>query len=68
MNYKKIYVIYDTQEDCFVTFNHKAAWTKVGNAKNSFNVHMFDWSKRSHKRFDEQTRYIILPVTVDEVR
>ncbi len=61
MNYKKIYVIYDTEEDCFVSYNNKAAWTKVGNAKLAFTKHYY-------KSYSEQKRYIILPITVDEVR
>lgn len=61
MNYKKIYVIYDTQDECFVSFNHKAAWTAAGRAKSAFTAHM-------RPAYAEQERYIVLPVTVDEVR
>ena len=65
MNYKKIYVIYDTQEDCFVSYNNKAAWTKESNAKLAFTNHQGGWKGKS---YSEQKRYIVLPVTVDEVR
>lgn len=61
MNYKKIYVIYDTKEDTFVSINYKAAWTKAGNAKNAF-------TKAYRYAYSKQERYIVLPVTIDEVR
>ncbi len=60
MNYKKIYVIYDTQDECFVSFNYKAAWTAEGRAKSAFTAHM-------RSSYAEQERYIVLPVNVEEV-
>jgi len=61
MNYKKIYVIYDTLDDSFVSINNKAAWTKAGNAKSAFTTGY-------RYAYNSQERYIVLPVTVDEVR
>ena len=51
-NYKIIYAIVDTETNEFVTINNKAAWTKVGNAKNA-------WNRQHSILFGEQTRYII---------
>ena len=51
-NYKIIYAIVDTETNEFVTINNKAAWTKVGNAKNA-------WNRKHRILFGEQTRYII---------
>lgn len=56
MNYKVIYAIYDTEEKCFVSYNHKAAWTSVGNAKNAYTQHQ---PYRNAHTFAEQTRYVI---------
>lgn len=61
MNYEKIYVIYDTQEDSFVSYNNKAAWTGESRAKSAFTTH-------NRVGYSEQDRYIVLPITVNKVR
>jgi hypothetical protein len=63
-NYKIIYVIVDTETNEFVTINHKAAWTKVGNAKNAWNTQQ-GW--RSNKTlFGEQSRYVVKPIELTQ--
>jgi hypothetical protein len=59
-NYKIIYVIVDTETNEFVTINHKAAWTKVGNAKNAWNTQRFYHGTL----FGEQTRYVVRPMEI----
>ena len=58
-NYKIIYVIVDTETNEFVTINNKAAWTRVGNAKNAWNANL---SCLFEGRFNEQTRYVVRPM------
>lgn len=59
-NYKIIYTIVDTETNEFVSINNKAAWTKVGNAKNAWNM-AFRWLPE-RSSFGEQTRYVIKPM------
>jgi hypothetical protein len=61
MNYKKIYIIYDTLDDSFVSINHKEAWTAAGRAKAAFTT-------AYRYAYNSQERYIVLPITTDEVR
>ena len=56
VTYKKIYVIIDTETGEFVAVNHRAAWTKPGNAKNAWNKAV---SYSLKCLFDEQSRYIL---------
>lgn len=65
-----VYVIYDTEEKKFVTYNSKGAWVKSGNAKNAFNCHDLPrWQRNNNNitKFDEQTRYKIVKLDVSLV-
>lgn len=63
-NYKMIYTIVDTETNEFVSINNKAAWTKVGNAKNAWNMAVRWTSNGSY--FSEQTRYVIKAIECKE--
>jgi hypothetical protein len=61
-----IYGILDTETNEFVSYNSKCAWSKVGNAKNAFNLHTgatHSWYNPPRPKFDEQTRYVIVDLT-----
>lgn len=55
-----LWVIYDTQEECFIKFGTKAAWVSSVAAKNAWNCHNHDWDRIA--AFNEQTRYVVLNV------
>ncbi len=63
-NYKTIYTIVDTETNEFVSINNKAAWTKVGNAKNAWNM-AHRWMP-GPLYFSEQTRYVIKAIECKE--
>lgn len=56
----ELWVIYDTQENCFIKFGAKAAWVSSGAAKNAWNCHNHSWCE--NVTFNGQTRYIVVNV------
>jgi hypothetical protein len=55
-----IYGILDTETNQFVSYGAKIAWNALRNAKNAYNYHR---NYGDNKRFDEQTRYVIVDLT-----
>lgn len=56
----ELWVIYDTQENCFIKLGTKAAWVTIVAAKNSWNCHNYDW--KENITFNEQSRYVVMNV------
>lgn len=56
-----LWVIYDTQENCFIKFGTKAAWVTSGAAKNAWNCHNYNWPDKT-VTFNEQSRYVVMNV------
>ncbi len=62
----KVFAIYDTQENEFVTFNSRCAWSKMGTAKNAFTQNSHVWIADVgfvKTKYDEQTRYEIVELS-----
>lgn len=57
---EELWVVYDTQENCFVKFGTKAAWVTSGAAKNAWNCHNYNYIR--HVTFNEQSRYVVMNV------
>lgn len=63
----KIFAIYDTQENTFLSFRSKVAWATIAAAKNAFGLHMPRLYNEAvgycQQRFDDQTRYEIVELS-----
>lgn len=64
----KIYGIRNKATGEFVSYNSKCAWSKIGNAKNAFNLHsdrVYDSFAEFYvrRKFDEQDEYEIVDLT-----
>lgn len=56
----ELWVIYDTQEECFIKFCTKAAWATSGAAKNAWGFHNYKW--KENVKFNEQSRYVVMNI------
>ena len=63
--HKTIYVIIDTETGEFVSINNKAAWVKVGNAKNAWNI-ANHYRYNPPKLFADQDQYVIKAINCEE--
>lgn len=62
----KIYGIRNKKSGEFIQFNSKCAWSKIGNAKNAFNLHTgatHSYYNPPRPKFDEQDEFEIVDLT-----
>lgn len=51
-----MYMMWDTENNCYVKFKNKVAWTTQAGAANAYNIH----SKYPLGRYTEQSRYRVI--------
>lgn len=61
----RIYAIRNKETGEFVSYNSKCAWSKIGNAKNAFNLHTgaMRYYNPPKPKFDEQDVFEIVDLT-----